>query len=155
MWSKAEKVRNKSLEAASMLNCSVRSKDLKMIAKCKNDPFKMFEVIGSRYGSCEDSDLTELLDDFENCNLEDKRADPEDWFANLEQINEQLEDIDKDFKKISKELCSHLLKNLPRGYSGLKAMLQMADDYLDKYEDIKKAISKHWKVNHRKKISWE
>ena len=153
VWSSAKKIRNKSLEAASMLTCSVRSKDLKMIAKCKNNPFKMFEVIGSRYGSNEDSDLTELLDDFDNCKLDDKKTDPEDWFADLEQINEQLGDIDQDFKKSTKELCSHVLKNLPKGYSGLKTMLQMADDHLQKYDDIKKSVSKHWKVNYRNKKS--
>ena len=104
--SKSRKVQKKSLEAASMLTCSVMSKDLKMLAKCKDNPFKMFEVICNKYGSSEDADLTELLDDFEACKLGSKRDDPEDWFAKLEQINEQLEDIDKDFKKSTMEMSS-------------------------------------------------
>ena len=107
-----------------------------MIAKCKDNPFKMFEVIFSKYGSREDLDLTELLDDFAMCKLTSKKDDLEDWFAKLKQINEQLEDIDKDFKKSSKELSLHLLKNLPKGYSSLKTMLQLVDDHLDKCEEI-------------------
>ena len=148
--SKAKKNKKKSLEAAAMLTCSVKSKDLKMIAKCKNNPFKMFEVICKKYGSREDSDLTELLDDFADCKLKSKKHDPDDWFAELEQVNEHLKEIDKDFAKSDKELCSHVLKNLPKGYSGLKTVIQLMDDHLDNYEGIKKTISKHWRVNHRK-----
>ena len=52
--------------------------------------------------------------------------------------------------KNEKELSSHVLKHLPKGYSGLKTFIQLEDDHLDKYDEIKKIINKHWKVNFRK-----
>ena len=79
--------RKKSLEAANMLTSSVRTKDLKMLAKCKNDPKAMFDKICKKYGSEEDTDLSDLLDDFNECVLKSKKRDPEDWYAELEQIN--------------------------------------------------------------------
>ena len=36
--------------------------------------------------------------------------------------------------KSGKDLCSHVTKNLPKGYSGLETMTQMMDNYLDNYE---------------------
>ena len=153
LWKKAKKLRKNSLEAAAMLTCSVMSKDLKMIAKCNNNPYKMFEVVSKKYGKREDTDLTELLDDFENCKLKSRKDDPDDWFAELEQINEHLGEIDKDFRKGKKEVCSHIIKNLPKGYSGLRTVIQMEDDHLDKLDETKKIISKHWRANYRKSKS--
>ena len=49
----------------------------------------------------------------------------------LEQINKHLGEIDKDFKKGKKEVCSHIIKNLPKGYSGLRIVIQMEDDHLE------------------------
>ena len=60
-----------------------------MLAKCKNDPKAMFDKICKKYGSEEDTDLSDLLDDFNECVLNSKNRDPEDWYAELEQINEQ------------------------------------------------------------------
>ena len=42
---KMKRERKKSLEAAEMLTNSIRSKDLKMLVKCKMDPKKMFETL--------------------------------------------------------------------------------------------------------------
>ena len=73
LWKRAKKLRKNSLEVAAMLTCSIMSKDLKMIAKCNNNPYKMFEVISKKYRKREDTDLTELLDDFENCKLKSRK----------------------------------------------------------------------------------
>ena len=93
-----KKERKKSLAAAAMLTGSVRTKDLKMLKKCKNDPRKMFEVISNKYGTKEDKDLTKLVDEFNECKLKSRKHDPEDWFAELDTVNEQLGEIDLDFK---------------------------------------------------------
>ena len=150
-WQKMVKVKKKSLDAAAMLTCSVRNKDLKMLAKCKKNPKKMFDMICEKYGNREDSDLTELLEDFATCKLKSKWEDPMDWFVELDAINEQLQEIDDDFAKSEKEICAHILSSLPRGYSGVKTVIQMTDNYLDSLENVKLAIAKHWKVNHRNK----
>ena len=42
--------RKKSLAAAAMLTCSVKTRDLKMLSKCKKNPKKMFDLIYSKYG---------------------------------------------------------------------------------------------------------
>ena len=85
---KWKRERKRSLAAAEMLTTSVRSKDLKMLAKCKLNPKLMFEVICKKYGSEEDEDLTDLLEDFKECKLKSKKTDPDDWFAELEMLNE-------------------------------------------------------------------
>ena len=148
---KHKRERKKSLAAAAMLTSSVRSKDLKILAKCKLNPKLMFDAICKKYGSEEDSDLTDLLDDFKECKLKGKRNDPEDWFGELDEINEQLEKIDNEFKKSSKELGAHILANLPKGYRTIKKIIRMDDNYLDDLDKMKARISKHWKNTYRKK----
>ena len=143
--------RKKSLAAAAALTSSVRSKDLKTLAKCKLDPKKMFDTICKKYGSEEDTDLSDLLDDFNDCTLKSKKCDPEDWYAELEQINEQLSEIDTAFMKSDKEVTAHILNNLPKGYKAIKTIIQMNDNYLDDLGKVKKQITKHWKANFRKK----
>ena len=149
--SQMKRARKKSLEAANMLTNSVRSKDLKMLANCKSDPKKMFDKICKKYGSEEDTDLSDLLDDFNECGLKTKKMDPEDWYAELDQINEQLEGIDTSFKKSEKEVAAHILNSLPRGYKSVKTIIQMDDNYLDDLSKVKKQITKHWKTSFRKK----
>ena len=61
-----------------MLTSSVRSKDLKTLAKCKLNPKAMFDVLCKKYGTEEDEDLTDLLEDFEECKLKSKKNKPED-----------------------------------------------------------------------------
>ena len=147
---KMMKVKEKSLKAAAMLTCSVKDSDLKMLARCKKNPKKMFEMICDKYGNREDSDLTELMDDFSNCKLQHKKQDPTDWFVELDAINEQLGEIDKDFTKSKKEICAHILNSLPKAYNAVKTVIQMVDNHLDDLDAVKKSIAKHWKVNYRK-----
>ena len=85
------------MAAAAMLTCSVRTQDLKMLAKCKLNPKQMFDTICKKYGTEEDSDISDLLDDIKTCRLRGKKHDPDDWFAEIDQINEQLGEIDPDF----------------------------------------------------------
>ena len=135
--------RKHSLEAAAMLTISVRSRDLKMLSKCKLNPKMMFDKICKKYGTEEDTDLTDLLDDFNECKLKSKKKNPEDWFADIEQINEQLGDIDTDFQKSEKEITAHVINHLPRGYSAVKTVIQMDDNYLNDLEKVQSQISKH------------
>ena len=151
LLSQAKRTRKKSLAAAEMLTNSVRSKDLKMLSKCKLDPKAMFDKICSKYGTEEDTDLSDLLEDFNECTLKSKKHDPEDWFGELEQINEQLNDIDKDFAKSEKEMAAHIISGLPKAYSAVRTIITMKDDYLDDVDAIKKQIVKHWKTAFRKK----
>ena len=148
---KMKNERKKSLAAAQMLTSSVRSKDIKMLASCKLDPKRMFDKICKKYGSEEDTDLSDLLNDFNECVLKSKKKDPEDWYAELDQINEQLEAIDVSFSKGDKEMAAHILSSLPKGYKSVKTVIQMDDNYLDDVTKVKKQIVKHWKANFRKK----
>ena len=148
---KMKKERKKSLAAAALLTMSVKSKDLKMLSKCKKDPKKMFDAIVKKYGTEEESDLAELMDDLKHCTLKSKSKDPEEWFAELDQINEQLGEIDQDFAKNEKEMAVHILSSLPKAYRHVKTNIQITDNYLDKLDDIKSQITKHWKLNLRKK----
>ena len=147
---KLKRERKRSVAAAAMLTSSVRSKDLKLLAKCKLNPKKMFDAICKKYGSEEDSDVTDLLEDFKDCNLRSKRKDPEDWFGRLDEINELLEEIDPGFKKNEKELAAHILANLPKDYGTIRKIIKMDDNYLDDLSRIKSRISKHWKNSFRK-----
>ena len=146
------KERKKSLEAAAVLTCSVKTGDLKMLSKCKQNPKKMFDLICSKYGKKEDSDLTELTHDLSACKLKGKYQDPGDWFDEIDEINSQLEIIDKDFSKSRKELAAHIINSLPKGYKSIKTVIQMEDDYLDNLDEIKKVVTNHWKVNYRNKV---
>ena len=81
--SKMKRERRKSLAAAAMLTNSVKSKDLKMLSSCKMDPKKMFDKISKKYGSGEDTDLVNLLNDLKFCKLKSKKKDPDDWFSEI------------------------------------------------------------------------
>ena len=85
--------------------------------------------------------------------MKSKKIDPDDWFAELEMLNEQLEEIDVDFMKSEKELAAHILQNLPKGYNTVKKFIKMGDNYLNDLEKVQKQVSKHWKSNFRKKSS--
>ena len=74
--------------------------------------------------------------------MKSKKTDPEDWFAELEMINEQLEEIDNDFMKSDKEVAAHILANLLKGYKTIKKFIKMGDKYLDDLEKVKKQVSK-------------
>ena len=50
----------------------------------------MYNVLCKKYASKEDEDLTDLIDDFKDCKLKSKKVDPEDWYTEIDQINEQL-----------------------------------------------------------------
>ena len=148
--SKAIKERKLYMRAATVLTLSVRTKDLKILNKCKDNPKEMWDALARKYGAEEDADLNDLLDSFNHCNLKDKRRDPEDWFAKLDQLNDQLEEIDSTFMKSDKELVAHILNNLPKAYKSLKTNIQMEDDYLDDLEDVQEKITKFWKLNFRR-----
>ena len=105
---KDKRKRKRSLAAAELITNSVKEADLKKLVKCKLNPRLMFEVFVKKYGTEEDEDLDELLDDFKNSKLKSRKADPEDWYTDLDAINEQLEEIDSDVKKSDKELASQL-----------------------------------------------
>ena len=96
----------------------------------------MFDLLCKKYGTEEDEDLTDLLEDFEECKLKSKKNKPEDWFAELEQINKQLEDIDMDFVKSDKEVAVHILVNLPKGYKTARKFIKMGDKYLDDLDKV-------------------
>ena len=150
--SKYKRERKRSLAAADLITSNVRDKDLKQLAKCKLNPKAMFNVLSKKYENNEDEDIDDLLDDFKKCKLKSKKKDPEDWYTELDEINEQLEEIDNDFKKSEKEMTAHILANLPRkGYKTLKEMIKMEDNYLNDVAKVKKLVSKHWKSKYRKK----
>ena len=150
--SKYKRERKRSLAAADLITSNVRDKDLKQLAKCKLNPKAMFDVLSGKYENNEDEDIDDLLDDFKKCKLKSKKKDPEVWYTELDEINEQLEEIDNDFKKSKKEMTAHILANLPkRGYKTLKEMIKMEDNYLDDVAKVKRLVSKHWKSKYRKK----
>ena len=148
---KMTKIRKKSLNAAAMLTSSVKSKDLKMLSNCGKDPKKMYDLLCNRYGKQDDTDLTELTQDFRACKLKGKRHDPVDWFADMDEINGQLKEIDPDFAKSDKELSAHIIRRLPKGYKSLKTIIRMDDNHLDNLTHLKDIIAKHWKENFRGK----
>ena len=149
--SKYKRERKRSLEAADMLVSYARSKDLKMLSACKSDPKKMFDKLCKKYGTEEDTDLTDLLEDFKTCKLRSKKRDPEYWFAELDEINEQLGGIDVSISKNNKEIAAHIVSNLPKGYKSVKTVIELGDDYLDDLSRIKNMIIKKYKTSHKKK----
>ena len=150
--SKHKRERRRSLAAADLITSNVKDKDLKPLAKCKLNPKQMFDTLIKKYENNEDEDIDDLLEEFKECRLKSRKKDPEDWYVEIDELNEQLGEIDSDFKKSEKEMAAHVLSNLPRrGYNNLKDMIKMNDNYLNDLDKVKKQVSKHWKSKHRKK----
>ena len=74
--SKAKKERQALLKATTVLTMSVRTKDLKIVSKCKGDPKEIMDALCKKYGAEEDVDLNDLVDSFNHCKLKDKHRDP-------------------------------------------------------------------------------
>ena len=142
--------KKKSLAAADMLTKSAKSKDLKMFAACKSNPKKIFDRLCKKYGSKDDTGLTGLVNNFNECVLKSKKKDPKYWFAELEQINKQLHSINVALAKSVKEVVLHILSNLPKGYKLAKTITEMEDNYLNDLAKIKTQVIKKYKISYRK-----
>ena len=108
-------------------------------------------LICKKYGTGEDTDLTDLTNELNQCKLGSKKIDPDKWFAELEYINKELKEIDPQFHKEDKEIVAHMMSNLPKGYRSIKTVIQKDLNYLDDLKEIKEALRQYWKMNFCKK----
>ena len=62
------------------------------------------------------------------------KVDPVDWVIDLSHLNDRIENICIDFKKIEILLAIHIMNNIPKGYKELKWVIENKWIYLDELE---------------------
>lgn len=103
-----------------------------------------FELLDEKFAEKDESNLTELLQEFTGCKLEDTETDPDVWFLKIDAINTKLKSINEDYEKKAYEMKAHLLGNLPAGYEDVKTKICGKEaDY--SVRQIEREIAKKWK----------
>lgn len=78
------------------------------------DPHDAQNELLSIYEPATTEACSHLLQEMENCNLEDNMGSPEVWFYKLDLINCRIGDIDPAYKKTDIQMIVHITSKLPR-----------------------------------------
>ena len=87
--------------------------------------------------------MTKTLLEFQQCKLESKSVDPDEWFVKLDEINERLDAIGTNYRKKDYKLKAHLLSSLPEGYEDVKTKISRKEDTFT-VEEIEEEIKDKW-----------
>jgi len=81
------------------------------------------KYLDEKYAEQDESNLTQLLQEFTKCRLESSDVDPDTWFLQLDVINTKLASIGSQYEKKNYEMKAHLLGNLPSGYEDVRTKI--------------------------------
>ena len=139
-------VHNKKRAAATnMMINSVRGTMAKRLATMSNEPHDMYEAICKRFGNKDgDRGLSDLKDAFDSYKLKAWWRNPEDYFANLEWMNEEIRKYDPAFAATKKALVMHVLRHLGKPYKQVKSIIMDKPHYIDDYDSMKLSITNFW-----------
>ncbi len=73
-----------------------------------------------KFAERDESNLTELLQEFTSCKLVSTEIDPDIWFLKIDSINTKLKSINKGYDKKYYEMREHLLGNVAASYEDVK-----------------------------------
>ena len=117
---------------------------LGLVKRAKGDVRKALTLLDEKYGEEDESNLTELLQEFTGCKLKDTETDPDSWFLEMDRINNKLKSIDVKYEKKDYEMKAHLLGNLPEGYQDVVTKISGNEKNMT-VTAIEKEIAKKWK----------
>ena len=117
---------------------------LGLVRRAKGDSRKAMEALSKKYSETDEANLTELLQEFVNCKLEDTETDPDKWFMKIDVLNDKLGGIDARYRKADYELKAHLMGNLPEGYNDVVTKISGTENDIT-VEEIEDQIRRKWK----------
>ena len=77
-------------------------------------------------------------------------VDPDDYFTQMNELNEQISQIDSDQKRNTKSLALIIMSGLNKNYSEVKTNIQLANQETD-LPIIMEKVQKHWDLNYKDK----
>ena len=139
-----------STTASCMLMLAMPASMSQKLEEVKHDPFKMWNKICEKYDKKNNNKLTSLCKEFTKLKLRKTKTDPDDWFTELNVVNEKIGRINSAFKNSEKQLAMHIMNNMCSAYSGLKVILENDPNYLNDLDMIQTKIQNHWEQYHDK-----
>jgi hypothetical protein len=125
---------------------------LGIVRRARGNVRLAFELLDEKFAEKDESNLTELLQEFTGCKLEDTETDPDVWFLKIDAINTKLKSINEDYEKKDYEMKAHLLGNLPAGYEDVKTKIS-GKEAEHTVRDIEREIAKKWKRDFADQVS--
>ncbi len=115
------------------------------IVRCAKGNIRLaIELLDEKFAERDESNLTELLQDFTSCKLDSTEIDPDIWFLKINSINTKLKLISKDYEKTDYEMKAHLLGNLPAGYEDVKTNISGKESE-HTVREVERERSNKWK----------
>jgi hypothetical protein len=141
-----------NLEAYDQVLMGCSGIPLGLVQRAKGDVRVAMDLLDAKYAQNDVSNLTDLIQRFTTCKLEDTETDPDGWFVKMDKINAKLESIGAQYEKKDYELKAHLLGNLPEGYEDVKTKIHGKEaDYT--VREVEKEIVDKWKRDFHKEDS--
>lgn len=117
---------------------------LGIVRRAQGDVRLAIELLDEKFAEKDESNLTELLQEFTSCKLESTAVDPDTWFLKIDAINTKLKAINIAYEKKDYEMKAHLLGNLPSGYEDVKTKIS-GNEANHTVREIEKEITKKWR----------
>ena len=146
---KEKEKRKKYLKAVKMMTSSVKNAALRKVQLCTT-PKEKFEAICTRFGRQRGEDLGGLVSELQNFRFKKMSVDPDDYFTQMNELNEQISQIDPHQKKNTKSLALIIMSGLNKNYSEVKTNIQLANQETD-CAIIMEKVQKHWDLNYKDK----
>ena len=128
-WAKAEKL---------MVNSIVSSSMMKRLGLCES-PKEMFECICKKYGRESNTDLDGLIKEIQSMKLRSMKTDPEDYFTEIDDLNDCIEKIDPNQVKNPRAICLIIMNGLHRKYRTVKTSIELNNEE-DDLDQIKTKV---------------
>ena len=146
---KEKEKRKKYLKAVKMMTSSVKNAALRKVQLCTT-PKEKFEAICTRFGRQRGEDLGGLVEELQNFKFKKMSVDPDDYFTQMNELNEQISQIDPNQKKNTKSLALIIMSGLNKNYSEVKTNIQLGNQETD-LPIIMEKVQKHWDLNYKNK----
>jgi hypothetical protein len=106
-----KKVYKANMEAYDQVLMGCSGIPLGLVQRADRDVRKAFKYLDEKYAQEDESNLTELIQQFTACKLEDKETDPDSWFLKIDRINAKLKAIGDRYEKQDFEIKAHFTAN--------------------------------------------
>jgi hypothetical protein len=140
---KEKEIYKSNLEAYDQVLMGCSGIPLGIVQRAKGDVRVAIELLDEKYAQNDVSNLTDLIQRFTSCKLDDTDTDPDSWFVKIDKINAKLVSIGAKYEKKEYELKAHLLGNLPEGYEDVKTKIHGNEDNYS-VRQIEKEIVNKW-----------
>ncbi len=141
-------------QAMCYLTLACVGKSYPYVEHANNDAHTAWKNLCERFQPKGISEYVVLIKKLTNLRLRTEDQDPDEWFHEMEHLQERLSQIDPKYKKTDSELKAQILAALPKNYSELVTYLEMEFDSISLI-NLKKKVRNHWQRQKEGKPSYK